>query len=340
MISAVDWMTVSKIHSLPIPPEIKAVLEGSFRGSPTPPSKTSTIGRSASARASMPSVDRRNSGNTSPPNKTAIVTKSPTLSISSKGRSAGSPQQAISGLTRSSSGNAISSSVPSSSNIDQLNFQRRLTLNDSLERRIETTQSANSSPNRKHIDLDLSTPNIHRRGASNRPHAGAVPQSSGISPTPSPDLRPQASDASLKRRASVSNSSPSPKSSSANRADRLLPSALPKAAPKREKELSSNTSSSGSEGSGSLSDSTLTSDGGFTDYLSDESDAELQRQAEAKAALLAQNAAEELEFRAARQQLAHVDLRPPKSWNATKESNTGSVRLQPTPSYTTPSYIY
>jgi hypothetical protein len=64
-----------------------------------------------------------------------------------------------------------------------------------------------------------------------------------------------------------------------------------------------------------MTDSTVTSDGGFTDYLSDESEAELQRQAEVKAAIVAQNQAEEQEFKAARQQLAHVDLRPPKSWN-------------------------
>lgn len=61
----------------------------------------------------------------------------------------------------------------------------------------------------------------------------------------------------------------------------------------------------------------MTSDGGFTDYLSDESEAELQRQAEARAAFLALNQAEELEFKMARQQLAHVGLRPPKSWNPT-----------------------
>lgn len=66
-----------------------------------------------------------------------------------------------------------------------------------------------------------------------------------------------------------------------------------------------------------MSDSTVTSDGGFTDYLSDESEAELQRQAEARAALVAQNQAEELEFKAARLQLTHVDLRPPRSWDAT-----------------------
>jgi hypothetical protein len=65
-----------------------------------------------------------------------------------------------------------------------------------------------------------------------------------------------------------------------------------------------------------VSDSTVTSDGGFTDYLSEESEAELQRQAEARAALQAQNQIEEMEFKAVRQRLAHVDLQPPKSWGA------------------------
>lgn len=84
-----------------------------------------------------------------------------------------------------------------------------------------------------------------------------------------------------------------------------------------------NASESGSDSGssrGSMSDATVISDGAFTDYLSDESEAELQRQAEAKAALVAQNQAEELEFKAARQQLAGVGLRPPKAWDDTNES--------------------
>jgi hypothetical protein len=85
---------------------------------------------------------------------------------------------------------------------------------------------------------------------------------------------------------------------------------------------SSSGSGSGSE-HGSMTDSTVTSDGGFTDYLSDESEAELQRQAEVKAAIVAQNQAEEQEFKAARQQLADVDLRPPRSWNPA----TGNSRV-------------
>jgi hypothetical protein len=80
--------------------------------------------------------------------------------------------------------------------------------------------------------------------------------------------------------------------------------------------VSAAPSSASSSGSGSRSDSTVTSEGAFTDYLSDESEAELQRQAEARAILTAQNMAEEAEFRAARERLAQVDLRPPKSWNS------------------------
>ncbi|KAJ3488747.1 hypothetical protein NLI96_g2636 [Meripilus lineatus] len=71
-------------------------------------------------------------------------------------------------------------------------------------------------------------------------------------------------------------------------------------------------SSASSDSSGSASETTL--DGGFTDYLSDESEAELQRQAEIKAALIAHNFMEEEEFKAARRKLANVDLRPPQSW--------------------------
>lgn len=86
--------------------------------------------------------------------------------------------------------------------------------------------------------------------------------------------------------------------------------------------ISSVPSSASSSDSGSRSDSTITSEGGFTDYLSDESEAELQRQAEARAVLLAQNLAEEAEFRAARERLAQVDLRPPKSWGSPAQPAT------------------
>jgi hypothetical protein len=71
--------------------------------------------------------------------------------------------------------------------------------------------------------------------------------------------------------------------------------------------------SDGSSSSSALSESTVTSEA-FTDYLSDESDAELQRQAEVKAAKTVVRDAEDVEFAAARRELVAVDLRPPTTW--------------------------
>ena len=96
-------------------------------------------------------------------------------------------------------------------------------------------------------------------------------------------------------------------------------------------ELSIASPSSASSSSGSSASSDITVDGGFTDYLSDESEAEIQRQAELRAALIAQTKVEDQEFKAARQQLATVDLRPPKSWNANMARSQAASR--PAPSF-------
>jgi hypothetical protein len=45
--------------------------------------------------------------------------------------------------------------------------------------------------------------------------------------------------------------------------------------------------------------------------------------------LLAQTKTEEQEFRAARQQLATVDLRPPKSWNTNMARSQATSRPAP-----------
>ncbi|KIJ37413.1 hypothetical protein M422DRAFT_33746 [Sphaerobolus stellatus SS14] len=89
---------------------------------------------------------------------------------------------------------------------------------------------------------------------------------------------------------------------------------------------STNSSSSGSRSSFTQS-GTVTSEG-FTDYLSDESEAEVQREAERRAAeaelaaLLEkqrlETGREEQEFRAARTQLATVGLQPPSAWSTGK----------------------
>jgi len=59
---------------------------------------------------------------------------------------------------------------------------------------------------------------------------------------------------------------------------------------------------------------TITSEG-FTDYLSDESDQELQRQAEARAAELVIAKHEKDEFDAALRTVRDLSLQPPPEWN-------------------------
>ncbi|KAK0190970.1 hypothetical protein F5146DRAFT_577766 [Armillaria mellea] len=165
--------------------------------------------------------------------------------------------------------------------------QGTASLSNALSRSTPPADTPTSSPGRKAIDLDGAT-TPRRNSSATRPPP----------PTRSPPNQP------LERRRTLV---PSP-TAKPRPADTPSP-------PRPKKDEDAVSSASGS--SGSMSDSTVTSDGGFTDYLSDESEAELQRQAEARAALVAQNQAEELEFKAARLQLTHVDLRPPKSWDAT-----------------------
>jgi hypothetical protein len=338
MIQAADWRSVSLVHHVPIPPEIKAALDSlSPRGSPTPALSASS-GRGSSGKASMPTLDRKNSGNANSSSKSnSLSGKSSAIPIPSMGRPGGSPQQITtslaSNISRSSSGNAISSSVPTSSSMEQYQIQRRQTHSECAEKRIELPHSSHSSPSRKHIDLEIST--TPRRYSSGRPSITAVTPSISVSKVVV-DTGLQNTQMPLRRASVSSTNSPSPKSSPPTHpADRPTSMGTARCS-KKEGNISSASSSSGSDGPGSMTDSTVTSDGGFTDYLSDESEAELQRQAEARAALVAQNQAEEQEFKAARQQLAHVDLRPPKSWNPTNITNSTVPRLSGPLGHTVP----
>lgn len=269
MIQVTEWTAVSTVHNIPVPPEIKTLLDGLTTG-----------GRSSAKPTAVPPLDRKNSGGSgggSPPTKAGIVPAKPVSSVASKPRISGSPKTPAATLSKSST-------VP--------------------------LQEKNSSPKRKQLDLE---PNLtpRRNSSSTRsPVSSTPPSSKGLVPATSIVER---------RRSSTVTGTPTYKSAMPARSAATAPRPV-----KKEDSLSSAASSSGSD---SLSDSTVTSDGGFTDYLSDESEAELQRQAEAKAALVAQNQAEELEFKAARQQLAHVDLRPPKSWNPTNITNSTATRL-------------
>lgn len=327
MIGAADWPSVSVVHHIPIPTEIKTLLDSlSSRGSPIP-ALSASGGRGPSGQPSVPPLDRRNSGNASPSSKSNILSgKTPAMAIPAKARSGGSPQQIPASLasntSRGSGGNVIPSSAPTSSAMEQYNIQRRQTVPEYTEKRIDSPRSSHSSPSRRHLDLEGS---ISRRSSGGRPSLPVATPSMSVTKL-TVDAQPQTP---LRRRSSVSSTNSLPSKLSppgARPTDRPSASVTPRSNSKKASgDISSASSSSGSsDGPGSMTDGTVTSDGGFTDYLSDESEAELQRQAEAKAALVAQNQAEEQEFKAARQQLAHVDLRPPKSWNP---GNTIASRL-------------
>ncbi|KAK7049624.1 hypothetical protein VNI00_005655 [Paramarasmius palmivorus] len=326
MIPAADWKAVSIVHNVPLPPEVKSALDI------LSPKPTSLPLPPRPSKSAMPPLDRRSSGSSSPPTKSSpMPSKSLTPpSVTVKGRPGGSPKQPAASLSASLSratGSALSGGPAS---LDQ--SPRRPAITDMSEK---PSRSGYPSPSRKQIDLDSqSTP---RRNSASRtsPSVNTV-----ASPTPGKTTGEPRSPVNVtserRRGASVSTVSTSPKSSlPAKTATTPAAFNLPRTSQKESDNRSSASSSSGSDGrsSDSMSDSTVTSDGGFTDYLSDESEAELQRQAEAKAALLAQNQAEEMEFKAARQQLAHIDLRPPKSWNPTNITNTNNTatpRLVPT----------
>ncbi|GLB33698.1 hypothetical protein LshimejAT787_0105820 [Lyophyllum shimeji] len=325
LIQAADWRSVSIVHQVPIPPEIKAALESlGTRGNPAPSSPG--VGRNSGLTATVPQAERKS--NSSSPSRSSSLSGKQSSSVTGKPRT-GSPKQIHASpgghLSRSSSAVAVSSSVPTASTMEQLQNQRRR----SAERRTEGPHSLHSSPKRRNVDLEVSVPPRRNGSASKGPPVTPASTSVSVSKVVA-DGRSPTQQASVHRRSTVSNSnitsvkgSPSPPN--ARPVERPISLVIPRSTKKDE--LSSASSSSGSsDGTGSLTDSTVTSDGGFTDYLSDESEAELQRQAEARAALLAQNQAEELEFKAARQQLAHIDLRPPKSWNPTNITNNTAPR--------------
>ncbi|KAF8665812.1 hypothetical protein AX16_000255 [Volvariella volvacea WC 439] len=307
LIQIADWKSVSIIHHVPIPPEISAALGSLQRGGSSPIPPRPAPGHS---RPSGSSHERRGS-TTTPPTKPISSSGKNTV----RGRSSGSPQlpYQITGanLSRSSSVTTISSSV---SNAEYRRHEH-----------IDKSRSSRSSPSRKHTDVDPSK----RPGSSHGRRPSVTPATTSVSVSnvnAAADSRATAGPSAPRHKSSLSSSSvPTAKLPTSPRPGDRPSFTVPRTPKKDDDDSSSASSSSGSEGG--LSDSTVTSDGAFTDYLSEESEAELQRQAEAKAALVAQNQAEEMEFKAARQQLAHIDLRPPKAWNSTNLQYNSSAAV-------------
>jgi hypothetical protein len=234
-----------------------------------------------------PPIDRKNSGNSSPSSRNSPLTKTLPIPLPNKGRQGGSPQLLAVPLGSTPRG------VPSPTPIPSLENRRH----DGERRKQNELESSNAK-----------RPSNHRSSVSHHSPSATVAKLAG-EPQPSQPLR---------RRSSTTSSNPPPppvKPPPPTRpSGRQSPAVAPRAPITRA--LSSASSSDGSDHSfDSLTDGTMTTDGAFTDYLSEESEAELERQAEARAIYIAQTQAEEQEFKAARQQLASVDLRPPKSWN-------------------------
>ena len=232
-------------------------------------------------------------------------------------------------------GDGTPSSLPAASAMDQYQSSRRSAVDVFADKRPDPLNTSQNSPGRKPAELfgTVTRRSSEQRRPSISSITGSAPVNKGSEDQISQRRRTIPASSTTSAVTPPSNSPPQDKTSAPARSpDRSAPdrpaettatarrgSTIEEAViDKVEKIRISSSASSGSSG-----DSSETA-GGFTDYLSDESEAELQRQAEAKAAIVAQNQMEELEFRAARQQLADVDLRPPKSWRGEVQSTPRS----------------
>lgn len=339
-IGAADWPSVSAIHRIPIPSDIKALLDSisapapTTRGNASPPFPSGSLRGNPTQSPTTPSVVRRSSVASSNRFDT-LTSRTAPVAISGRIRPGGSPQQLPSSLTsngiRDEDADAISSSLPEKSTLDQLFAPRRSGAVDArVDKRDVSHEPSRMSPSRKYVELGGS---LSRRGSESRTNGSVTRRPSISAAIPSMQISKVTIDAQPRRHTTPTNKpspptstlskSPSPPSSkSGERPAQITPM-------KRSLEhqmAAVSLSSASSDSSGSNSESTVISDGGFTDYLSDESEAELQRQAELKAAQAAQNLMEEQEFKVARQQLQTIDLRPPKSW--TQTGNVPSSRSQ------------
>ena len=318
------------MHNIPVPPDVKALLESLGYQRMPAFANNSTNTRGAMPPSQPPSMSRRSSAVVASALRSEVTpVKQHSLPIPSRLKG-GSPQQTASPLTTTSSrqsGEHSPSSAASANGMDQIVLPRRSIVEAQTERRRDNSRESKQSPSRKNVEL---TGTLSRKGGSQRP-----PLSNVVPPKGIVDAQPQS------RKGSAGNPSPPP-SHTPRHADRGHERSNSTATLRQRSPLEldvsglsiSSGSSSASSDSGDGSETTVISDGGFTDYLSDESEAELQRQAEVRAAAIAQTQVEEQEFRMARQQLVNVDLRPPKSWT----SNVSTPRLQSSSSSGSGSY--
>ncbi|KAI0303877.1 hypothetical protein BC826DRAFT_1089194 [Russula brevipes] len=283
LIPPADWPAVSTVHHIPVPPEVKTLLESiSAVASKSSAGNSAPVPKTTSSSVLPPPLDRRITSN-------------------------GSPKESVTSLAGGTTRTPLRDSPPTS-NPSLLDFgptHHRKTSVDNAEKRGDSPNTP--SPLRRSIELE--------RAESSR---SATRRSSVTKATSASVKSPADRDTSpvLRRRASVTEST-SPSGAP--------PVPIGRALERRETISASRPNIKKS--SLDIDFNVLTiSGGGASNHRS--SEAELQKQAEAKAALLAQTHAEEREFKAARQQLANVDLRPPKSWGAGNGTGQMTPRSQ------------
>lgn len=335
-----DWLAVSTVHNIPIPSDVKALLEsiGTTSSRTTAPATSPSAGKASPT--TPPSLDRKGSAGLVPTRTSGSSPRTQPLSIPSKVRSNGSPKENAAPLgVPAPRGPGLKESPPSVT--DQVLAHHRKSNMEHIDKRGDSPN--NPSPLRRHMELEAT---MASRSSDRRPSVSTVKVASTVAKgADPPSLRRRASTTdtsamvnnhatasarTMDRRGTISASRPSEKRSSLDIDFGAISIA---SSPKSPSSGSSDGGDARSVG-GSSSEGTITSDGGFTDYLSDESEAELQKQAEARARLLAQNQMEEQEFKMARKQLAHVDLRPPKSWNPGTPQATPRSQIAATQPYT------
>ncbi|EJD53561.1 hypothetical protein AURDEDRAFT_119322 [Auricularia subglabra TFB-10046 SS5] len=179
-----------------------------------------------------------------------------------------------------------------------------------------------------------STANANGNGSGNGPSTALPPVSPGgktrtSDEQPPPAFSPPAADAERgppPRRLSVSGNGSVPSAPTPRRANTAPDNGLARALSHKksgslQQQLATlSLAQRGNTQVFSDSDSSSTVRSEFTDYLSDESEAELQRLALERAQLKR----EEEEFRAARARLAGVDTTPPIEWRSSQPASTGT----------------
>jgi len=202
-IQAADWHSVSVVHSVPIPPDIRNLLDSLS-------SRSSSNATNGGKSPSMPLMDRRNSSNT---NLTKVIlpsTKAPPMSIASKS------QLTQSAFAKSDPRGGVPPSLPNASAMDS--NQRRYDQGDKSR-----SPSSRNSPSRKLIELDG---NLSRRSsADRRPSVSSAAPNFVSKVTVDAQMRGHSPPPSLRHHSPVSSTSlPNTKSSppSSRTGDRQL----------------------------------------------------------------------------------------------------------------------